>query len=160
MVQSRLPWLSYLLHPPAQGGGDPRERPGPQGHSGSGTQQPHDKRRTGANVRRFRVSSATRPAPGSFQSHASHECRKSTSGAKDSRAQRRGSGRGFRTSEQSSLRGSAPPTYSEGNVQTVCGTNAPSRLLNVVVLPTAMCRNAYNNACEKKCKIAIYAAVI
>lgn len=82
--------LSHLLPRPAEGSGDPRERPAPHGRGGGGgSQQPHGERRIDAKVPQRPVYPATCTTARSVQSHAGSQCWKSTSGEKQAKEGRK-----------------------------------------------------------------------
>lgn len=80
VVRSCPAGLHYLLPLPAQGCGNPRERPAAHSRGGGGSQQPHGELSTGEKVPRLRLCPATSTTTGSGQSHAGNQCRRALPG--------------------------------------------------------------------------------
>ena len=103
VVRSRPAGLHYLLPLPAQGCGDPRERPAAHSRGGGSSQQPHGERSTGQKVPRPRACPATSTAVGNGQSHAGNQRRRALPGRRIRGRSENERGRSFRISGQSGV---------------------------------------------------------
>ena len=111
VVRSRPAGLHYLLPLPAQGCGDPRERPAAHSRGGGSSQQPHGERRTGQKVPRPRACPAI-----SAEEHFRGE------GYEGGAKTREGEASGFQVRAASSA-ARLPSTDWEEKVQSLCVAN-------------------------------------
>ena len=125
VVRSHPVGLHYLLPLPAQGCGDPRERPAAHSRGGGSSQQPHGERSTGEKVPRLRLCPATSTTTGSGQSHAGNQCRRALPGRRI-RGRREKKREGEASGSHSRAASSAarmPSTDWEEKLQSLCVAN-------------------------------------